>query len=130
MQCGAKMNMVTFSAFEKQICNILYLLHKFRTHAGSSSHAGSGKILPTPLENPARTPCKKAERTPREPPSSPRVNRRNTLNFVLKTLWSLPPESSTGTTYSFSVQAAHSPEARSLAPQIPGQRDVHRQSAR
>ena len=56
MQCGAKMNMVTFSAFEKQICNILHLLHKFRTHAGSSSHASSGKILPTPLENPARKP--------------------------------------------------------------------------
>ena len=71
MQCGAKMNMVTFSAFEKQICNILHLLHKFRTHAGSSSHAGSGKILPTPLENPARNPYKKAERPPREPPSSP-----------------------------------------------------------
>ena len=56
MQCGAKMNMVTFSAFEKQICNILHLLHKFRTHAGSSSHASSGKILPTPLENPTRKP--------------------------------------------------------------------------
>ena len=99
MQCGAKMNMVTFSAFEKQICNILHLLHKFRTHAGSSSHAGSGKILPTPLENPARNPYKKAERPPREPPSSPRINRRNALNFVLKTLWSLPSESSTGITY-------------------------------
>ena len=56
MQCGAKMNMVTFSAFEKQICNILHLLHKFRTHAGSSSHASSGKILPDPLETPARKP--------------------------------------------------------------------------
>ena len=65
MQCGAKMNMVTFSAFEKQICNILHLLHKFRTHAGSSSHAISGKILPTPLENPARKPCKKAEKHPK-----------------------------------------------------------------
>ena len=105
MQCGAKMNMVTFSAFEKQVCNILHLLHKFRTHAGSSSHASSGKILPDPLETPARNPCKKAERPPRELPSGPRINRRNTLNFVLKTLWSLPPESSTGTTYSFSVQA-------------------------
>ena len=93
MQCDAKMNMVTFSAFEKQICNILHLLHKFRTHAGSSSHASSGKILPDPLETPARK------------PRGPRINRRNTLNFVLKTLWSLPPESSTGTTYSFSVQA-------------------------
>lgn len=101
MQCGAKMNMVTFSAFEKQVCNILHFLHKFRNHTGSSSHASSSKILPTPLENP----YKKAERSPREPPSSPRINRRNTLNFVLKTLWSLPPESSTGTTYSFSVQA-------------------------
>ena len=56
MQCGAKMNMVTFSAFEKQICNILHLLHKFRTHAGSSSHASSGKILPDSLETPARKP--------------------------------------------------------------------------
>lgn len=105
MQCSAKMNMVTFSAFEKQVCNFLHFLHKFRNHTGSSSHAGSGKILPTPLENPARNPYKKAERPPREPPSSPRINRRNALNFVLKTLWSLPPESSTGTTYSFSVQA-------------------------
>jgi len=26
MQCGAKMNMVTFSAFEKQICNILHFI--------------------------------------------------------------------------------------------------------
>lgn len=99
MQCGAKMNMVTFSAFEKQICNILHLLHKFRTHAGSSSHASSDKILPTPLENPARNPYKKAERPPREPPSSPRIKHRNAQTSVLKTLWSLPLESSTGITY-------------------------------
>ena len=84
MQCGAKMNMVTFSAFEKQICNILHLLHKFRTHAGSSSHASSGKILPDPLETPARNPCKKAARPLRELPSGPRINRRNTLNFRVK----------------------------------------------
>ena len=69
MQCGAKMNMVTFSAFEKQICNILHLLHKFRTHAGSSSHASSGKILPGPLETPARNPCKKPLQESRATPA-------------------------------------------------------------
>ena len=79
MQCGAKMNMVTFSAFEKQICNILHLLHKFRTHAGSSSHAISGKILPTPLENPARNPCRKPERPPREPQKHPKLHVKNSM---------------------------------------------------
>ena len=79
MQCGAKMNMVTFSAFEKQICNILHLLHKFRTHAGSNSHASSGKILPTPLENPARNPCRKPERPPREPQKHPKLHIKNSM---------------------------------------------------
>ena len=79
MQCGAKMNMVTFSAFEKQICNILHLLHKFRTHAGSSSHASSGKILPDPLETPARNPCKKAERPPHQPQKHPKLRVKNSM---------------------------------------------------
>ena len=62
------MNMVTFSAFEKQNCNILHFLHKLRTHAGYSSHASNGKILPTPLEKPL-------QETPARKPRDPRVNR-------------------------------------------------------
>ena len=31
------MNMVTFSASEKQICNFLHFLHKFKIHADSNS---------------------------------------------------------------------------------------------
>ena len=129
-----KMNMVTFSTFEKQNCNILHFLHKFRTHTGYSSHASNGRILPTPSKNPARNPCKKAERPPREPPSSPRINRRKTLNFVLKLYGAshrkAPQVPRIPLACRLSAQATHSPEARSLAPQISDQRDVHRQSTR
>ena len=64
MQYSAKMNMVTFSAFEKQICNILHLLHNFQVHAGAGNRADGVKTTPTLLSNPRETP-------PREPPSSP-----------------------------------------------------------
>ena len=93
MQCGAKMNMVTFSAFEKQICNILHLLHNFRIHAGADNRARRVKNTPArPSKPPRNTP-------PCEPPSNPGIKRRNALNSALKTLWSLPPESSTDITY-------------------------------
>lgn len=92
MQCGAKMNMVTFSAFEKQICNILHLLHIFRVRAGADNRARRVKNTPRGPQNPHETP-------PREPPSSPRIKHRNAQTSVLKTLWSLPLESSTGITY-------------------------------
>ena len=92
MQCGAKMNMVTFSAFEKQICNILHLLHiSGFVQVPTTAHAES-KTLPRGPQNPHETP-------PREPPSSPRIKHRNAQTSVLKTLWSLPLESSTGITY-------------------------------
>ena len=56
MQCSAKMNMVTFSAFEKQICNILHFLHIFRVHAGADNRADGVKNTPTLLSNPRKKP--------------------------------------------------------------------------
>ena len=58
------MNMVTFSVFEKQNCNILHFLHKLRTHAGYSSHASNGRILPAPLEKPCKKPLQESRETP------------------------------------------------------------------
>lgn len=56
MQCSAKMNIVTFSAFEKQICNILHFLHNFRVHAGAGNRARRVKNTPTLLSNPRKKP--------------------------------------------------------------------------
>ena len=92
MQYSAKMNMVTFSAFEKQICNILRFLHIFRVHAGANNRARRVKNTPAALKPPTKHP--RANRL-----TVPRIKRRNAQNSVLKTLWSLPPESSTGITY-------------------------------
>ena len=69
MQCGAKMNMVTFSAFEKQVCNFLHFLHKFRNHTGSSTPAGRGKDTPD-------TPSKISAESCREGPNSPALAAR------------------------------------------------------
>ena len=69
MQCGAKMNMVTFSAFEKQICNILHLLHKFRNHTGSSTPADRGKDSPD-------TSSKASVESHRKDPDSPALAAR------------------------------------------------------
>jgi len=61
MQCGAKMNMVTFSAFEKQICNILHLLHIFRVRAGADNRARRVKNTPPrPSKPPRNTPARTA----------------------------------------------------------------------
>lgn len=55
MQCGAKMNMVTFSAFEKQVCNFLHFLHEFRIHTGTSTpENGSKNATATPPNHPQR----------------------------------------------------------------------------
>lgn len=95
MQCGAKMNMVTFSAFEKQVCNFLYFLHKFRNHTGSSTPAGRGKDTPD-------TPSKTSAESHREDPQQPYVSRKN----ALKTPWSLPHrEAPQVSRISFSVPA-------------------------
>lgn len=69
MQCGAKMNMVTFSAFEKQVCNFLHFLHKFRIHTGSSIPADRGKDTPG-------TPSKTSAESRRENPNSPALAAR------------------------------------------------------
>ena len=78
MQCGAKMNMVTFSAFEKQICNILHFLHIFRVYAGANNRARRVKNTPpAALKTPTKHP--RANRL-----TVPRIKRRNTQNSVLK----------------------------------------------
>ena len=56
MQYSAKMNMVTFSAFEKQICNILHFLHIFRVHAGANNRARRVKNTPAMPLKPRKKP--------------------------------------------------------------------------
>ena len=56
MQYSAKMNMVTFSAFEKQICNILHLLHNFQVHAGAGNRADGVKNTPAMPLKPRKKP--------------------------------------------------------------------------
>ena len=69
MQCSAKMNMVTFSVFEKQICNILHFLHNFRVHAGADNRARRAKNTPD-------TPSKPSTESHRENPNSPALAAR------------------------------------------------------
>ena len=56
MQYSAKMNMVTFSAFEKQICNILHFLHIFWVHAGANNRARRVKNTPAMPLKPRKKP--------------------------------------------------------------------------
>ena len=79
MQYSAKMNMVTFSAFEKQICNILHFLHIFRVHAGANNRARRVKNTPAALKTPTKHPRANRLTAPHQAQKRPKLRVKNSM---------------------------------------------------